>query len=114
VTRRLEEMAEEGNGRGKRAFLLYFSLGIVTAEAWGDKSLDELIAAADLIMYEHKREKKAKARTGCWCRRPKAMRGEGDSEGTKQLDRAPGLGGVAPREIHMDEGSRVALRGRLW
>ena len=36
----------------------------MTAEAGADKSLDELIAGADRIMYEHKREKKAKARNG--------------------------------------------------
>jgi len=64
VTRRLEEAAAELNGSGKHAYLLGFSLGSMTAEAGEDKSLDKLIEAADLIMYEHKREKKAKARNG--------------------------------------------------
>jgi PleD family two-component response regulator len=64
VTRRLEERAEEGNARGERSYLLRFSLGIVTAEAVEDKSLDALIEAADLLMYEQKREKKAKGRNG--------------------------------------------------
>jgi diguanylate cyclase (GGDEF)-like protein len=62
--RRLEEMAEEGNGSGKRAYLLGFSLGVVTAETGEDKSLDEMVAASDRIMYAQKREKKAKARNG--------------------------------------------------
>jgi diguanylate cyclase (GGDEF)-like protein len=44
VTRRLEEMAEQGNRSGKRRY--------------------ELVAGADRIMYQQKREKKAKAHIG--------------------------------------------------
>jgi diguanylate cyclase (GGDEF)-like protein len=64
ATRRLEELAEEANGRGKRAYLLHFSVGVVTAEAGEDKSLEELVEAADQLMYEQKRAKKAAAGRG--------------------------------------------------
>ena len=62
VTRRLEAMAEEANGRGQRAYSLHFSVGSVTAEAGSEKSLEELVAAADQLMFAQKRDKKAAQR----------------------------------------------------
>jgi diguanylate cyclase (GGDEF)-like protein len=62
--RRLEEMAEELNGSGRRAYLLHFSVGVVTAGSGEDKSLEGLVEAADKIMYEQKRAKKAAAGRG--------------------------------------------------
>ena len=64
VIRRLEAMTEEANARGKRPYLLHFSVGSMTAEAGSEMSLEELVAGADRIMYEQKREKKAKAHIG--------------------------------------------------
>jgi GGDEF domain-containing protein len=97
ATRRLEEMAEAENGRGKRAYLLRFTVGIVTAGVGEDKSLDELIAGADLIMYEQKREKKAKARSGLLVSPIQGdARGGGDSGGRKPFAGAHRLdGGMA-------------------
>ena len=64
VIRRLEEVTKEANGRGERAYRLSFSLGVVTAETGEEKNLEELVEAADRMMYERKREKKAKAHIG--------------------------------------------------
>lgn len=59
VRHRIFEKVTDRNARPGRRYALSLSIGLVSSHANNPPSLDELLAAADLKMYEDKREKRA-------------------------------------------------------
>jgi diguanylate cyclase (GGDEF)-like protein len=61
AARRLEESAS-GVAQGAKRLPFSFSFGIVTTDEGGTENLEDLVAKADAAMYEHKRQRKLRAR----------------------------------------------------
>ncbi|GAG09967.1 unnamed protein product, partial [marine sediment metagenome] len=57
IRARLERSLETCNAKPGRRYTLSLSVGIATYEPQSAASLDELMARADVLMYEHKRSK---------------------------------------------------------
>jgi len=57
LTQRLRDRIEQRNADPSHRYKLSVSMGTDTFEVGSKKSIDDLIAAADRAMYEHKREK---------------------------------------------------------
>ena len=55
---RLRAMAADRNAKSNRQFPLSFSVGYVTAEHYSNETLRQLVARADELMYEDKRQRK--------------------------------------------------------
>lgn len=55
---RLRAMADERNAKSNRRYPLSFSIGHVTAEHYSNETIRQLVARADELMYEDKRQRK--------------------------------------------------------
>jgi diguanylate cyclase (GGDEF)-like protein/PAS domain S-box-containing protein len=58
INARLEESLRDYNAQGRHSYELSLSLGIMSVEPDTTATVEELIAQADQLMYEHKRKKK--------------------------------------------------------
>jgi diguanylate cyclase (GGDEF)-like protein len=61
LTRRLHEFLDEINGLETRKYALSVSVGVAHYDPANPSSLDELIAAADTLMYENKGNKRRRS-----------------------------------------------------
>jgi diguanylate cyclase (GGDEF)-like protein len=59
---RLKIATEEANAATNRAYVMTYSHGVVTADMTRRETLDDLLSAADRMMYQVKREKRGMAR----------------------------------------------------
>jgi diguanylate cyclase (GGDEF)-like protein len=58
IMSRLKDSIEEHNSRMFRGYRLSMSVGISPCDPESTQSIDELLAQADILMYEHKKTKK--------------------------------------------------------
>jgi diguanylate cyclase (GGDEF)-like protein len=59
IEQRLYEALAENNGKPNRSFELQFSIGIAPYDPSSAEMVEEVLARADALMYEHKRARKA-------------------------------------------------------
>ncbi len=58
IISRLSDSIEEHNGIAQREYKLSMSVGISPYDPESTQSVDDLLAQADMLMYEHKKAKK--------------------------------------------------------
>jgi diguanylate cyclase (GGDEF)-like protein/putative nucleotidyltransferase with HDIG domain/PAS domain S-box-containing protein len=77
---RLQENLDTHNARGRRSYKLSLSMGITRYDTESPCSIDELLARADSLMYEEKRQVLASVRDAAGTQHPAGEKRQADEE----------------------------------